>query len=179
MIGSLGVGVAFFVLRGHLLKRPELLLEEAARRVDLSLKDIDYTQITDGRKEWTLKASQVEYVRDEDVFSLEDVSVLIYEARGRQVKITGDKGLYNRREAWIRIEGRARISAEGGYRLAAPSLTLSLDSKEMTTHDPVVFTGPGFKVKGKGLKAELERWKAAFLDEVAVEIEIKASNKGA
>ncbi len=178
LVICLGVGAAFFVLRSHLLKRPELLLEEAARRVDLSLKDIDYTQITDGRKEWTLKASQVDYVQDKDVFSLKDVAVLIYQARGRQMKVTGDEGLYNRREGWIKIVGRARIMAEGGYQLRAHSLTLSLETKEMTSSDQVILTGPGFQVKGRGLRAELNQWRAALLGEVAAEIEVKAGNQG-
>ncbi|MBW1712860.1 MAG: hypothetical protein JRJ59_06915 [Deltaproteobacteria bacterium] len=55
----IGLGLGFSLLRAHLLKRPELLLEEAARRFDLSLNQIDYTQISDGRKQWSLKAEKV------------------------------------------------------------------------------------------------------------------------
>ena len=102
----LGAGLSYSIVRGHLLKRPDRLLEEAARLVDLRLENIDYTQITEGRREWSLKATHVDFKEKDDLFTLEDVSLILYQKSNHHLKIEGDRGLYNRKDRWIKVMGR-------------------------------------------------------------------------
>jgi len=163
---SLGVGAAYLILRGHLLSHPELLLEEAARRVDVSLSDIDYTQLTDGRKEWTLTASTVAYVGADDLFSLQEVNLVIYHPSGRRIWVSGREGAYCRKEGWISIKGQARIKTDGGYSLQAEAFTYRSETQELSSTDEIFFTGPGLEITGRGLKFDLAAWKAVVLEEV-------------
>ena len=166
LIVSLGVGAAYLILRGHLLSHPELLLEEAARRVDVSLNDIDYTQITDGRKGWTLKASTVAYVAADDLFSLQEINLLIYHPSGRRVWVTGREGAYNRKEGVVSIKGQARIHTDGGYSLQAETFTYRSEEQELSSTDEIIFSGPGLEVTGRGLRFDLAAWKAIVLEDV-------------
>ena len=166
LIVSLGVGAAYFVLRGQLLSHPERLLEEAARRVDISLNDIDYTQLNDGRKEWTLTADRVTYVAEDDLFSLQKVNLVIYHSSGRRIQVTGREGAYCRKEGWINIKGQARIQTDEGYSLQAEAFTYRVEAQELSSTDEIVFTGPGLEVTGRGLRFDLAAWKAIVLEDV-------------
>jgi len=166
LIVSLGVGAGYFILRGHLLSHPELLLEEAARHVDVSLNDIDYTQISDGRKEWTLTADTVAYVGADDLFSLSKVNLVIYHSSDRRIRVTGAEGAYCRKEGWISIKGQARIQTDGGYSLEAEAFTYRFEDQELSSTDEIIFTGPGLEITGRGLKFDLAAWKAVVLEDV-------------
>lgn len=166
LIVSLSVGAAYFILHRHLLSRPELLLEEAAQRVDISLNDIDYTQISDGRKEWTLTADRVTYVAKDDLFSLEKINLAIYHPSGRRVWITGREGAYCRKEGWINIKGQARIQADGGFSLQAEAFTYRLEAQEVFSPDEIILTGPGLEITGRGLRFDLAGFKAVVLEDV-------------
>jgi len=173
LVLSLGAGLSFFFLRGHLLKRPELLLEEAARRVDLRLQDVDYTQISKGRKEWTLKASRVDYLQQGEMFSLEDVHLLFYHPSGNDVTVVGRTGFYNRREGWIKVVGQGRVNWKSGFEMTAESFTYHLESRELTTPDEVLITGPGLRISGRGLQANLAQMKAVVKEQVQTELKPK------
>ena len=179
LVASLGLGVGFAVLRANLLKRPELILEEAARRMDLNLKDIDYTQISGDRKEWTLKAKQVSYEQKRDTFNLEQVRVTVYQPSGMEIEISGDLGLFNRKEGWVRVEGAARLSNDQGYQLSADTFTYSLEKQELTSPDLVHLVGPGLKISGRGIMVNVAEWKAVFSSEVTSEWHGGLENKGA
>ena len=166
LIGFLGLGLGYSLLRAHLLKRPELLLEEAARRVDLSLNDIDYTQISDGRKQWTLKAKQVKFEQAKETFTLKEIRVTVYRPSGQELKIKGDLGLYNRKEAWIKIQGSARLSSDNGFQLRSDSFLYRLEKQELTSPDPVALSGPGLEITGRGIQIDVANWKAVFLEDV-------------
>jgi|GEM_PF-3510785 len=166
LIGSLGLGLGYSLLRAHLLKRPELLLEEAARRVDLSLNDIDYTQISAGRKQWTLKAKQVRFEQANETFTLKEILVTVYRPSGQELEIQGDVGLYNRKEAWIKVQGRARLSSDTGFRLTSESFLYRLEEQELSSPDPVALSGPGLEITGRGIRVDVANWKAVFLEDV-------------
>ncbi len=179
LVASLGLGVGFAVLRANLLKRPELILEEAARRMDLNLKDIDYTQISGERKEWTLKAKQVSYEQERDTFNLELVRVTVYRPSGMEIEIKGKLGLFNRKEGWVRIEGEAQLTNDQGFELKADTFMYNLEKQELTSPDMVHLKGPGLRISGRGIMVNVAEWKAVFRSEVTSEWRGTTENKGA
>ncbi len=179
LIVCLGAGTAFFVVRSHLLARPEMLLEEAAKHIDLSLKDIDYTQITEGRKEWTLKATQVDYKQDADQFELKDVEVRLYRQGGGMVQLKGKAGIYNRKENWVQIRGRVLVKTDNGYILRGKAFTFDLKQRVLTSQDVVYISGPGFQIAGHGLKFEVASRKLILMSDVTTEILNVGDGKGA
>lgn len=170
LVASIGLGVGFSLFRAHLLERPELLLEEVAKRVDLSLQDIDYTQISDGRKEWSLKAKQVDVDQAQDVFTLREVRVTVFRPTGETVSIRGDEGLFNRKKGWIKLLGRAEVKSDEGYTLKADKFLYRLNEQLLTSADPVSLTGPGVKITGRGLKVDVAKMKATILENVKTEL---------
>lgn len=178
LVLCVGVGAAFFFLRGQLLSHPELILEEVAKQADLSLKDIDYSHISDGRKQWTLTASQAEYVQEKDVYSLKDVKVTYFRADGSTVSLRGNEGSFNRKEGWVKVSGKARITADGGYVMASETFTYRLEEQLLTTPDRVDFSGPGFKISGRGLKVEMKTVKATLMSDVSTTFDSKAGDAG-
>ncbi len=179
LVASLGLGVGFAILRANLLKRPELILEEAARRVDLSLKDIDYTQISRDRKEWTLKAKQVSYEQDQDTFNLEQVRVTVYRPSGMEIEISGKLGLFKRKEGWVKVRGEALLKNDRGFRLKAETFLYNLEKQELTSPDMVFLSGPGIKISGRGIMINVAEWKVVFSSEVTSEWHDTSENKGA
>ncbi len=179
LVASVGLGVGFSILRANLLKRPELILEEAARRADLSLKNIDYTQLNGDRKEWTLKAKQVSYEQDKDTFNLQQIRVIVYRPSGMEITISGRVGLFNRKEGWVRIKGKAELKNDRGFWLKAETLTYYLEKQELTSPDMVYLSGPGLKISGRGVTINVAEWKAVFSAEVTSEWQETTENKGA
>jgi len=104
--------------------------------------------------------------------------VTVFRPSGRTIKIVGNKGLYNRREGWINIQGQARFSLAGGYQLQSESFLYRLKEQELTTQDRVDMSGPGLHIQARGLKVDVTSWKATFLGEVASEWHKTPENKG-
>ncbi len=179
LVAFLGLGVGFSVLRANLLKRPELILEEAARRMDLNLKDIDYTQISGDRKEWTLKAKQVSYEQNQDTFNLEEVRVIVYRPSGMEIEIKGKVGLFNRKEGWVQVKGDSELKNDRGFKLEAETFLYNLDKQELTSPDMVLLSGPGLKIRGRGIMVDVAQWKVVFKAEVTSEWHEPTEKKGA
>ncbi len=177
LVLCLGVAGGYMFLRSHLLSRPELFLEEVVKRADLSLKDIDYTHIVDGKKQWTLKADQVDYLQKDDVYSLRQVRVLYYASPERVVTLQGKEGLFSRSEGWVRVKGEAVITADGGYKAESEEFTYRIQSQEVQSQEEVRLAGPGFAINGRGLTVNLGTWKARLQNDVKSEFRLATGAK--
>lgn len=152
LVLSIGAGVGFMIVRSHLMSNPELLLDQVAKHVDLSLKNVDYTQITDGRKEWTLKATQIDYEQSQDQFALEDIDVTLYRTEGGSVRMTGKTGVFNRKENWVTVKQKVRIITEEGYSVWGDSFRFDLQNRILTGQGRVHLTGPWFQIAGTDMR---------------------------
>lgn len=179
MIAVVGVGVAFLVVRSHLLSSPEMLLSEVLSNVDLSLQNIDYTQITDGKKEWTLRATQVDFQKDKDLFSLRDIHVILYREDGSEINLKGKLGYYNRGQNWVKVEGGVVAESDDGYRFTGESFNFDIESKILTSQQAVHISGPGFKINGQGLKVDIAAWTVTLLRDVETELARIGEKSGA
>ncbi len=122
---------------------------------EVTLSDIQFTQVKDGVREWSLLAKRVRYRKDPNVVHFELIQVTYYLPREETLLLSGREGSFNMDSKDIQVTGEVELIASSGYRLKVPQLSYQAAKNQITTPDEVLFSGPSMSLKGKGLTFEV------------------------
>ncbi len=122
----------------------------APARQEMKLKDMKFTEMQEGKKYWTLHASQAEYLQDEQKTLLQDVHLTFYlDKSGEALQLTSRQGVLHAGTKDIDLMGDIRVEMPNGY-LATMQTAHYIHSKKIVeSPDPVHLSGPGLDLTGQ------------------------------
>jgi len=142
-------------------------------KADAGISQFTFTQSREGAAQWQVQAKRARMFEGENRMVLEDVSVTLYGAKGKELHLTGDEGTIDtstKNFTLVKRSGTVAVQLESGYTIFTNHLMWTDDRREITTNDAVTIVGNGLEVIGRGLVGKLDTEEFQILDDVHVAI---------
>ncbi len=90
---------------------------------------------------------------NKNTINLTDVSGEMKKNNGETITFRSDKAVYYRKEQLVDLMDNVRIESKGRYVLKTPKARVNVQTKEITSHEPVVVTLTDGVIRAKGVQA--------------------------
>lgn len=138
----------------------------AAKHKGPRVLGLDYTQVKDGKREWTLFARTARMNEKAHAFVLDQVMMAFYADDGGKITVEGKTGTYMEKRKLVSLAGDVKARTHDGIVLLTDRVRYSEDQKILRTNAPVTITGPRFSIKSKGMVVDVTRKHVTFLEQV-------------
>ncbi len=105
--------VSLVVFKTQVFINPTIKNIEIDASADILLNNFKHTSLTNGIKDWTLKAASAKIINAENSALLKDVLITIFTEDNNQVHITAPNGNLNTKTHDIELSGNTTIEFEG------------------------------------------------------------------
>jgi LPS export ABC transporter protein LptC len=128
---------------------------------EMKLTDMEFTEMQEGKRFWTLCASEAKYFQDQQKTLLQKVSLTLYlEKTGEEIHMESREGVLHAGTKDIELRGNIHIALPREYVLTTETAYYTHSSRIVESDDPVHISGPGLELDGN-------RWKYRIADHVA------------
>jgi LPS export ABC transporter protein LptC len=125
--------------------------------IDVTLDDIDYTHIEDGKPRWRLVSNQVERRADSGILGLVEPELNFFDEQGEPAgSIRATQGEVSSDYQAVKLRGDVFFQHVGGYTLQTESLDYDHATQKMTTDAHVLMVADGMRLEGKGMTSYLQ-----------------------
>ena len=155
LILALGLALVLLVVIS-LRYRPETQLQALVKAlpegVDVSMQDIDYTHIEEGRARWRLVAQQAERESASGAVGLINPQLDFYDGQGAMKgSLRAGKGEVSDDYQHVKLRGDVVLKNSAGYTLYTDSLDYDHTTQIAATDAHVRLIGDGVHLEGTGL----------------------------
>lgn len=165
------------VIRNFQGGSPEEALEALPRNIDLSLKEISYTETRDGLRHWTLAADSAAHSMGEGVTRIENIRMTFYDRQGAEdVTLTARSGSFRADTREVEIHGDVVVKSPRGFALYTEHLQYREKDRLLLTSDPVRMVSDRMELTGKGMRLSVPDRTLKLLSAVRARIEGTAGN---
>lgn len=132
---------------------PEEALEALPRNIDLSLKEIRYTETSDGLRRWLLVADSAAHSVGEGVTRIENIRMVFYDRSGAEdVTLTARSGSFRVDSREVEARGDVTVKSPRGFALYTEHLSYREADRVIWTADPVRMVSDRMELTGKGMR---------------------------
>ena len=139
-------------------------------KVDLQVKNINYTDVGDSGLKWEIKADSAKYIKSENLAMFDRVRVKLLMSDGKTIVMTGDKGTLNTNTKDMEITGNVEAVSDRGDRLTTDILKYSGSERRIYSEVAVTMENARMQVRGMGMSLSLEDKDVALLSRVRANI---------
>lgn len=164
MIGLILISGAVFYRGGRLGYDPSRLIGSLPEHVDMRISGVDYTEVTAGRREWTLKADTLRSFKATKLLVFDRVRVTFFTNDG-PVDMTSDEAQYDKKNKKVRLIGQVRAQDSKGYRLTTQEVEYDVTTREASAPGRFRITGPKLDLQGVGLTMHMQTNRLKVLDQ--------------
>lgn len=165
------------VVRNFQVAGPEEVIEALPRNVDLSLKEISYTETSDGVRRWTLVADSAAHGMTEGVTRIENIRMTFYDRQGvEDVTLTARSGSFHVDNREVEVHGDVVVKSPRGFSLYTEHLGYRESDRVIRTSDPVRMVSARMELTGKGMRLNVVDHTLELLSAVRARINGTAGN---
>lgn len=132
----------------------------ASTEEEMKLKDMKFTEMQEGKRYWTLHASEAKYFQDEQKTLLQHVHLIFYLDKDGLLQLTSREGVLYAGTKNIDLKGDIRVELPHDYVATLQTAHYLHDEKIVESGDPVHLSGPGLSLDGN-------MWKYRINDHIA------------
>lgn len=148
--------LAAYAMYGQRLEvRPQKALSLLPTNVDMHLSGVNYTEVKHGRKEWTLKADELRYFKDNERLTFSGVRMAFYPNGENEYTVDGRAAEYDRKTRIVRLSGAVRARDILGWRLNTMEMTYDVENMTVRIPGAFLLDGPSLTIQGRGLSLNL------------------------
>jgi LPS export ABC transporter protein LptC len=156
---------------------PEEDLEALPRHIDLSLKEIRYTETSDGLRRWTLVADSAAHSVSEGVSRIENIQMSFYDAQGAEdVTLVARSGSFKVDSREVEVHGDVVVKSSQGFALYTEQLTYRETDRMIRTDAPVRMVSDRMALTGNGMLLSVVDHNLVLLSAVRARIEATTGN---
>ena len=175
MMAAIVAGVSFYLFHPGGDARKDPVMDRVEPGQGLKLRDIHYTHDdAEERMKWSLNAKEVSFSGDQNAMAFREFELRVEPEAQQWFEMKGRRGEYSRNtgdiQLWGNLEGRSR----DGYRFRTERLHINEKTRQARTDEAVEISGPLFRVKGKGLFADLNEERVEILSDVTTTLKQEA-----
>jgi LPS export ABC transporter protein LptC len=174
MVAIVGLVLSYLLQSGgDGLKDP--MMEGVEPGEGLKGKGIHYTHDdTERGLKWILDAKEVSFSGDQNSMVFRDFRLRVEPEAEQWFEMKGRRGEYSRDSGDIKLWGGLEGTSRDGYRFTTEHLNINEKTRQARTDDAVEISGPLFRVKGKGLFADLKEERVEILSDVTTTLKQEA-----
>lgn len=150
LLGLSLISVVLFFRGGRIGYNVSRFIGSLPEHVDMRLSGVEYTEVTEGRREWTMKADTLCYFKGAKFMVFDRVRLTFFTNDGL-VHVIGDKAHYDKGDKKFHLVGRVRAKDAKGYRLTTHELYYEVKTREMIAPGRFRIQGPDLNLDGRGL----------------------------
>jgi len=160
------------VIRNFQGPSPEEALEALPRNIDLSMKEIRYTETSDGLRRWMLVADSAAHSVGEGVTRIENIRMIFYDRRGADdVILTARSGTFRADSREVEVYGDVVVKSPRGFALYTEQLTYGETDRVIRTAAPVRMISDRMELTGKGMRLSIVDHTLELLSAVRARVE--------
>lgn len=165
------------VIRNFQGASPEEALEALPRNIDLSLKEIRYTETSDGRRRWMLVADSAAHSVGEGLTRIENIRMTFYDRQDAEdVILTARSGTFRVESREVEVHGDVVVKSPRGFALYTEHLTYGEADRVIRTAAPVRMVSDRMELTGKGMRLSVVDHTLELLSAVRARVEGTAGN---
>lgn len=115
---------------------------------EMKLTDMEYTEMKEGHKRWTLKASEAEYFQEDRKTLLTSVNLVFFLDKGREIRLKSQKGILFAGTKDIELWGEIRAEVPNGYSLNTERASYLHQQETVVSETPIRISGPDLQLRG-------------------------------
>ncbi len=155
LIVALGMSVMLVVgvWRGKEQKHHEMISSVAdASTAQMKLTDMDYTEMRNGRRSWTLHAAEARYYQMAQKTALQTVRLVFFLKNGVKIHLRSRRGILYAGSKDIELWGAVHAELPQGFQLFTERAVYRHKQKLILSQTPITITGPDLRVVGNHWK---------------------------
>ena len=145
---ALSVVLVVGMWRGKVQKERQSAVVAEPSESEMKLTDIEFTDIQDGRRFWTLRALEARYFQDEQKTQLKAVRLTFFLEEGGEVVLESQDGILNAGSKNIELFNSVRAVLPYGYEIVTDRVYYDHTSKVLYGDNTIGLTGPELDVAG-------------------------------
>lgn len=120
---------------------------------EMKLTDMEFTEMQEGKRYWTLSASEAKYFQDQQKTLLQAVSLTFYlDKTGEEIHVKSREGILHAGTKDIELRGNIVAELPREYVITTQTANYNHSSRILESDDPVHISGPGLELDGDGWK---------------------------
>ena len=127
---------------------------------EMKLTDMEFTEMQEGKRFWTLRASEAKYFQDQQKTLLQAVRLTFYTEEGEEIHVQSREGVLHTETKDIELMGNVRAELPNEYVATMETANYNHTNGIVESDDPVHVSGPGLELDGN-------RWTYKMADHVA------------
>jgi LPS export ABC transporter protein LptC len=128
---------------------------------EMKLTDMEFTEMQEGKRFWTLCASEAKYFQDQQKTLLESVYLTFYvEKTGEEIHVKSREGVLHAGTKDIELRGDIHAELPRDYVVTTETAHYDHSKRVVESSDPVHISGPGLELDGNG-------WEYQMADHIA------------
>jgi LPS export ABC transporter protein LptC len=151
----------------------EKILKVLPDNVDMQVRDVLYTDVSADGSKWEIRAKTVTYVRKENLALFDQVVAKMIQSDGRTFIMTGKKGRFWTATKDLDVTGDVVIISDKGDRITMDVLRYSDRDKIMSTDSDVTLDNATTRLKGKGMRIDINKRHVQIMSNVNAMIKAK------
>lgn len=136
------------------------------------MESLSLIELEDGGKRWTLDAQNAEYLKDQDEIRITGIKVEFFGEGGRVLKISCEEGLINTKTRALTLKGQVLLQ-EGDLIIRTGEVHYQPKERLLLAPEGVVLESPRIKVRGKGLKVELDQKRLTLNEHQSTQVQMQ------
>lgn len=162
---ALAVGLKVWSEKGE--RQPAAAVGDDA---NLSISNLDYSEVREGRICWSVRAEAARYYKDKKEALLDQVQAVFFLEDGGRVEVEGDEGLLHKESKDMELWGRVCVRYGDDYRLTTDRLFYDNQQELIHTPEPVALQGQGLTLEGRGMSIEVAAGRLRILDNIHTQL---------
>lgn len=150
---AVALGLSLLLLQGIWKGKKQKEQQQAASvsepvEAEMKLTDMEYTEMREGRKFWTLKALDAKYFQGDQKTGLSSVRLTFYLEGGEEIRLESREGTLHTGTKNIELWGTVQVLLPRGYLLTTEKASYEHARQVIFSDTMVRFTGPDVTVQG-------------------------------
>jgi len=127
---------------------------------EMTLKDMEYTELQEGKRLWTLRADEARYFQDEQKTVLSSVHITFFMENGEEVYLESQQGVLYAGTKNIELWDSVRAMLPRGYQLSSDRAFYDHQKKAISSGTPIQLQGPDVQLEGTEWEYRIPEYKA-------------------
>lgn len=159
------VGLTIALAAGIWGGKPQKVKEDVPKETgtpeaEMKLTDMEFTEMQQGKKFWTLRASEAKYFQGEQKTALKTVHLTFHLEKDQQIQVESERGIMYAGTKNIELRDSVRAILPDGYVMTMEKASYDHSKKLVFADVPIHISGPGVEVDGNS-------WEYKIPDHVA------------
>jgi LPS export ABC transporter protein LptC len=128
---------------------------------EMTLKDMEYTELQEGKRLWTIRAAEAKYFQEEQKTVLSTVRIAFFLESGDEIQLESQQGLLYAKTKNIELWDAVHATLPRGYWLSTDRAFYDHEKNTISSESLIRLEGPDVQLEGK-------RWVYGIPDRKAV-----------